>query len=97
MFVFPFLFNARDPTLQTSKDRKLKVLQKEQVRIHEISHSPACLCLPSKSITDQRTNGPTDQWTNGQTHPIIESWLTTKRFSYNFCRSFSFSFMAVNI
>ena len=24
------------------------------------------------------TNGPTDQRTNGQTHPLIELWLTTK-------------------
>ena len=32
---------------------------------------------------DGPTDGPTNQWTNrlteGRTHPLIESWLTTKR------------------
>ena len=41
----------------------------KQVRIHDISRSPSCLCPPSKSVTDQpqvftrhygRTNGRTD-------------------------------------
>ena len=28
--------------------------------------------------TDGRTDGPTDRRTDGRTHPLIESWLTTK-------------------
>ena len=47
----------------------------EQVRIHKISRSPACLCPPTKALS---TDGPTDGPTDGRTHPHIESWLTTK-------------------
>ena len=28
--------------------------------------------------TDRRTDGPTDGPIDGRTHPLIESWLTTK-------------------
>ena len=57
----------------------------EQVRIHEISRSPARLCPPTKALpTGRRTNGPTDRRTNGptdgRTHPLIELWPTTKNF-----------------
>ena len=34
---------------------------------------------PTNGPMDQQTNRPTDQWTNGRTHPLIESWLTTKK------------------
>ena len=34
--------------------------------------------LRTDGPTDRRTNGPTDRRTNGRTHPLIESWLTTK-------------------
>ena len=52
----------------------------KQVRIHEISRSPARLCPPTKALpTDRRTIGPTDRRTDGRTHPLLESWLTTKK------------------
>ena len=38
-----------------------------------------CICLPKKEVTDAPTNGPTDRRTDGPTHPLIESWLTTKK------------------
>ena len=41
---------------------------KEQVRIHEISRSPARLCPPTKALpTDRQTSGPTDQRIDGPT------------------------------
>ena len=52
------------------KKEKRKKEREKQVRIHEISRSPARLCPPKKEVTDR----PTD----GRTHPLIESWLTTK-------------------
>ena len=30
---------------------------------------------------DRPTDQPTDRWTNRRTHPLIESWLTTKNLS----------------
>ena len=47
----------------------------KQGQIHGISHFPS-LFLPvkKKSITDE----PIDRWTDGRTHPLYKSWLTTK-------------------
>ena len=43
----------------------------KQVRIHDNSCSPSCLCPPKKeSRNDGRTNG----------HPHIDLWLTTENF-----------------
>ena len=48
---------------------------KKQVRIHEISRSPSSFLARQKKKGYGRTDGPTDGWT----HPLIESWLTTKK------------------
>ena len=37
-----------------------------------------CFCPPKKEVMDERTDGQMDGRTNGQTHPLIESRLTTK-------------------
>ena len=47
---------------------------KKQVRTHEISRSPSSFLARQKKGYG-RTDGPTDGWT----HPLIESWLTTKK------------------
>ena len=57
----------------------------EQGRIHGISRSPSSF-LPAKKkeVTDGWTDRRNDGPTNGWTHPLIESWLTTKNGNWNF-------------
>ena len=41
------------------------------------------------SFTDRRTDKPTNRQTDGQTHPLIESWLQTKKKQIN-CQPYFF-------
>ena len=52
---------------QTEKDaEKLK-----EVRINELSRSPARLCPLKKGVTDGRTEGPTDQPTDTPSYRVV--------------------------
>ena len=54
--------------------KKKKRDGKKQCRIHGISRSPSSF-LPAERKRSRRT----DRRTDGRTHPLIESWLTTKK------------------
>ena len=55
--------------------------KEEHVRIQEISRSPSLFLPAEKEVTDRPTDGRTD----GRTHPLIESWLTTKNIPCAVC------------
>ena len=50
----------------------------KQGRIHGISRSPSSF-LPAEKSGYGPTDGPTDGTMDRRTHPLIESWLTTKK------------------
>ena len=81
MYVTQTFLNLGLPSLNPGEQvdswtNGLRPNRAKQVCIHEISRSPSSFLPAEKKRLriDGRSDGPTD----GRTHPLIESWLTTE-------------------